>query len=210
MELSSKKIKIVYYGNPIYSVNEEKRTVTCVLYYRISIPSLDDNTGIDPNSQLGKPSNHVHPYTGSLMHVRSYAMYEGKPLKVIGRAVCSPEDEFNEEIGKKIALTKAENKAYGDTLCIVDAAVSEITAAYTELVGIFAERMINIIKSNGAYLEKLTGDKFDFKKYIGDDDDEVSGGASYSRSNSYDSTDIPYEVTDIDTGDDDDIEENNQ
>lgn len=193
MNLSSKKIKVVYAADPIYSVNKEKRMVTCVLQYNISIPSLEDNTGIDPtgidpSTQWQKPSAHVHPYTGSLMRVYSRSLFEGKKLKAIGHAVCSPDDEFDEEVGKKIALTRAENKAYANTLCIVDAAVAEITSVYTELVGIFAERMIKVIKANGTYLEKLTGDKFDFEKYI-----DADGGDG----NDFD--DIPYEVIDTDS-----------
>lgn len=194
MDLSSKKIKVVYAADPIYSVNKEKRMVTCVLQYNISIPSLEDNTGIDPSTQWPtqwqKPSAHVHPYTGSLMRVYSRSLFEGKKLKAIGHAVCSPDDEFDEEVGKKIALTRAENKAYANTLCIVDAAVTEITSVYTELVGIFAERMIKVIKANGTYLEKLTGDKFDFEKYIGIGADGGDGN---------DSDDIPYEVIDTDS-----------
>lgn len=190
MDLSSKKIKVVYAADPIYSVNKEKRMVTCVLQYNISIPSLEDNTGIDPSAQCQKPSAHVHPYTGSLMRVYSRSLFEGKKLKAIGHAVCSPDDEFDEEVGKKIALTRAENKAYANTLCIVDAAVAEITSVYTELVGIFAERMIKVIKANGTYLEKLTGDKFDFEKYIGIGADGGDGN---------DSDDIPYEVIDTDS-----------
>ena len=195
MNLSSKKIKVVYAADPIYSVNKEKRMVTCVLQYNISIPSLEDKTGVDPSTQWQKPSAHVHPYTGSLMSVYSRSLYEGKKLKAIGHAVCSPDDEFDEEVGKKIALTRAENKAYANTLCIVDAAVTEITSVYTELVGIFAERMIKVIKANGAYLEKLTGDKFDFEKYI---DIGADGGVDFSEGE-YNSDDIPYEVIDTDS-----------
>ena len=198
MNLSSKKIKVVYAADPIYSVNKEKRMVTCVLQYNISIPSLEDKTGVDPSTQWQKPSAHVHPYTGSLMSVFSRSLYEGKKLKAIGHAVCSPDDEFDEEVGKKIALTRAENKAYANTLCIVDAAVTEITSVYTELVGIFAERMIKVIKANGAYLEKLTGDKFDFEKYIGIGAD---GGVDFSEGE-YNSDDIPYEVIDTDSEED--------
>ena len=195
MKLSSKKIKVVYAADPIYSVNKEKRMVTCVLQYNISIPSLEDNTGVDPSKQWQKPSAHVHPYTGSLMSVYSRALFDGKKLKAIGRAVCSPNDEFDEEVGKKIALARAENKAYANTLCIVDAAVTEITSVYTELVGIFAERMIKVIKANGAYLEKLTGDKFDFEKYI---DIGADGGVDFGEGG-YNSDDIPYEVIDTDS-----------
>lgn len=194
MNLSSKKIKVVYAADPIYSVNKEKRMVTCVLQYNISIPSLEDKTGVDPSGQWQKPSAHVHPYTGSLMSVYSRSLFEGKKLKAIGHAVCSPDDEFDEEVGKKIALTRAENKAYANTLCIVDAAVTEITSVYTELVGIFAERMIKVIKANGAYLEKLTGDKFDFEKYIGIGADGGADGEG-----GYNSDDIPYEVIDTDS-----------
>lgn len=195
MNLSSKKIKVVYAADPIYSVNKEKRMVTCVLQYNISIPSLEDKTGLDPSKQWQKPSAHVHPYTGSLMSVYSRALFDGKKLKAIGHAVCSPDDEFDEEVGKKIALARAENKAYTNTLCIVDAAVAEITSVYTELVGIFAERMIKVIKANGAYLEKLTGDKFDFEKYIGIGAD---GGVDFGEGG-YNSDDIPYEVIDTDS-----------
>ena len=196
MNLSSKKIKVVYAADPIYSVNKEKRMVTCVLQYNISIPSLEDKTGVDPAGQSWqKPSAHVHPYTGSLMSVFSRSLFEGKKLKAIGHAVCSPDDEFDEEVGKKIALARAENKAYANTLCIVDAAVAEITSVYTELVGIFAERMIKVIKANGAYLEKLTGDKFDFEKYIGIGAD---GGVDFGEGG-YNSDDIPYEVIDTDS-----------
>ena len=200
MNLSSKKIKVVYAADPIYSVNKEKRMVTCVLQYNISIPSLEDKTGFDPSKQWQKPSAHVHPYTGSLMSVYSRALFDGKKLKAIGHAVCSPDDEFDEEVGKKIALARAENKAYANTLCIVDAAVTEITYVYTELVGIFAERMIKVIKANGAYLEKLTGDKFDFEKYI---DIGADGEGEYNSDDipedRYNSDDIPYEVIDTDS-----------
>ena len=68
--------------------------------------------------------------------------------------------------------------------------MTEITSVYTELVGIFAERMIKVIKANGAYLEKLTGDKFDFEKYI---DIGADGEGEYH------SDDIPYEVIDTDS-----------
>ena len=34
------------------------------------------------------------------------------PTSFIGKAVCSPDDEWNEEIGKKIAYSRAKNKFY--------------------------------------------------------------------------------------------------
>ena len=73
--------------------------------------------------------------------------------------------------------------------------VEEYLRRLAELVGIFAERMIKVIKANGAYLEKLTGDKFDFEKYIGIGAD---GGVDFSEGE-YNSDDIPYEVIDTDS-----------
>lgn len=34
------------------------------------------------------------------------------PTSFIGKAVCSPDDEWNEEVGKKIAYSRAKNKFY--------------------------------------------------------------------------------------------------
>jgi hypothetical protein len=64
-------------------------------------------------------------------------------LVTIGIAVCNPEDNFNEETGKKIAYNKAANIDYAPRLYTTNRGV--ITK---ELVDTFLKQQVQFIKEN--------------------------------------------------------------
>ena len=88
-------------SNCKFYVNEEERTIVCVIpytrgmlsafvYENFKWPDLDFDYGINSqlNDQLKMPSSFM------------------------GKAVCASEDEWNEELGKKIAFSRAKDKCY--------------------------------------------------------------------------------------------------
>lgn len=70
--------------NKHFYVNEKKRTVTCVVEAVLNVPSSWD----------------------------SVVNLWNKPFKVACTSKCHPDDRFDVDRGKRIALAKAENKTY--------------------------------------------------------------------------------------------------
>lgn len=85
-----------------FYVNEEKRTVVCV------IPDTEDEVKEFIWSSLSD-INGINLY-----RTVSYKLNEKLtlPNSFIGKAVCAPEDEWNEEVGRKLAFARAKNKLY--------------------------------------------------------------------------------------------------
>ena len=81
------KVKISFYDEPEFYVNEEKGVVTCKIRGIMQLPFL-------------------YVYDG-LIDANQEQVIEG-----IGVAKCSGNDKFDVNRGKRIALAKAENKAY--------------------------------------------------------------------------------------------------
>lgn len=86
-----------------FVVNKEKRTVCCYI----------DSGYADWYSQAvrnGILENKISPYDD--MGYYSFTMFrlKGKPKTVSATAKCSPDDEWNEDIGKRVASLKLQNK----------------------------------------------------------------------------------------------------
>ncbi len=83
-----------------FYVNKDKRTVVCVI----------PNTRSDFMDYIGSMGRDNQDFSWLY-----YAMYKWSypmPHSFHGKAVCSEEDEWNEELGKKIAYSRARDKYY--------------------------------------------------------------------------------------------------
>lgn len=83
--------------NARFIVNREKRTVVCVIEmtHDLFIRFMEDNFILDLN-EWSRPIEKLH---------KRLRM----PNKFIGKAVCSEDDPWDEEIGKLIAFNRAKN-----------------------------------------------------------------------------------------------------
>lgn len=82
-----------------FYVNEAERVVVCVIPYTRSMVS----DFIQQHFSFGDVD-----FWYALDDVDKVRM----PDSFIGKAVCSPDDEWNEELGKMIAFSKAKDKCY--------------------------------------------------------------------------------------------------
>lgn len=102
----------VRYLNVNYKVNKGKRIVTCILTAGIcfnKLPFIGMLMGCD-NWNRGMNKARIERWrneeTGQL---ETYYAFD-----IVGFANCSPEDKFDEEKGKKIALTRAQQGAFDE------------------------------------------------------------------------------------------------
>lgn len=106
----------VVYTSKVFGVSEKNRTVKCVLTYEVNLDKI-------PGMSVMMELDDVRDYLDSLLCEKSasisdidsyWRMSENGVLsfKTEGFATCSPSDEFDEELGKKIALTRAQRNAF--------------------------------------------------------------------------------------------------
>lgn len=82
-----------------FYVNEDERIIICV------IPNTTYMVEEFINDNFDFPELDVSIYGKLRKYVRM-------PSSFIGKAVCAPEDEWDEELGRKIAFAKAKDKCY--------------------------------------------------------------------------------------------------
>lgn len=82
-----------------FYVNEDKRIIVCI------IPNTAYMVEEFISDNFDFPELDVSIYGKLRKHVRM-------PRSFIGKAVCAPEDEWDEELGRKIAFAKAKDKCY--------------------------------------------------------------------------------------------------
>lgn len=75
-----------------YYVNEDKRAVTCVIY---------------PDAFRLK--DFIHRKSEDVFWL-GHDYFPARPSKYVGVAKCHPDDEFNVEVGKKLAFMRARDK----------------------------------------------------------------------------------------------------
>jgi len=79
----------VHLDDPIYGVNKKKNVVYCIANVRVDTPYVNNDDA----------------------YINFYSK-DGIKDKAVGVAKCSPNDNFDIEIGKRIAYARAENNAY--------------------------------------------------------------------------------------------------
>lgn len=110
-----KKTNLTYVKKS-YGVNPKKKFVKCVLDYEIN---LDKIPGIQTLAQMPEFENFIN----NLVYVYNIPCYDTDVegfhsdcgvLVFTTEAVaqCAPGDEFNEDLGRKLALTRAQKQAF--------------------------------------------------------------------------------------------------
>ena len=105
-------MKLRFYQEPNYMINKEKGVVICILECGF------DQSIFNPLESYGFISTkNIFPY-----------------WKVKGIAKLHPDDVFNETIGRRIAESKAKQKAYKKGANILSSMVKNFDRASTELI----------------------------------------------------------------------------
>ena len=107
-------------------MNEENKTVACKLNGRIAVPEF----------------------------VRFYFLEELSDIQTVGVAKCSDEDTFDINKGKKIALSKAENKAFIKANRLLKPLLKEY-GKILKLITEYEDNSDRYIRCNKEYISKL-------------------------------------------------------
>ena len=110
-----------------FFVDEEKRTVICVI----------ENTRnlVRDFFDLSWWNGDVNPSAHVMISPRARLdRYMTLPDRFVGKAVCAPEDEWNEEVGRLIAFDRAKEKLATSFFKRAQEYVTEIDAAFNDMV----------------------------------------------------------------------------
>ena len=133
------KIKLSFFkDSPRFFINEEKKTVTCIME--------------------GK----INPI-GGYMYVG--IAYPFKNVKGIGVAKCNPQDKFDPEIGKAIARARAESDAYLKAVRNLKNEKELVCDYFSELVR-FESRAYNCAAHNDTYVQRVIDEYNSQKQFI--------------------------------------------
>lgn len=136
-----------------FYVNEEKRTVACTLEgtSKMFLNFVEDNLYITSWyfwNNSNSPVNTVHRQLHSKLIM---------PNRFVGVAHCSEEDEFNKELGKKIAYLKLREKVYHSFF--------KRANLYVNTIDGWIDKNVDIINRMGAKLENELANR---REYIDD------------------------------------------
>lgn len=110
-----------------FFVNEKKKTVVCVLEGYLSTPTI-------ANKNLYLPD----------------MIFKG-----VGVAKCAPDDKFDAERGKRIALARAENNIYIDAMRYVESVLSDVWRV-ADAYAVFSEKAYHTCAHNDDYVSSLS------------------------------------------------------
>lgn len=114
-------------GNTEFYVNEKKKTVTCKVECTLLVPySWDSPVNIYPKS-----------------------------FYIVATARCCENDVFDVERGKRIAMAKAENKAYTQAQCYLAEQLEHLTFMSVRIRN-FAEKTSHQCTHNVEYIDRMS------------------------------------------------------
>lgn len=96
------KTKVVYTGEKFF-VNEEKKTVACVINFEINLLEIKAVQRMFDDPEFRDFINSNYDIEKNLGVCK---------FKVSGKAKATDEDEFDETFGKRLAKTRAQEKAF--------------------------------------------------------------------------------------------------
>ena len=108
-----------------FNVNEEEKTVVCVIPNTTSML----NDFINENFMFGD----FDVCEALWASYRPYRM----PRSFMGKAVCADEDEWDEELGRMIAFSRAKDKCYRSFFKRANLFVQRLDARLGDMIGIF-------------------------------------------------------------------------
>ena len=128
------------FEEPRYYVNEKKNTVTCVMTCRLS----------------GNPTVMSMLYTMSDLS-NDYSLYDSirYSFEVSATSKLYPGDNFDVEIGKTVARTKAESKAYLCTSNKIGKLINKYFNMVQNAYDDFYVKSESVASHNDEYLEKF-------------------------------------------------------
>ena len=142
-KLETKKVKLIVTNTQTF-VQEDKRLVVAKVLWQLVVPypvnyllrlaSMGKNTEMDP-----------------FIYGES-----------VGIAKCSPEDTFDVEKGKKIAVARAESHAYISANTTIGKrlqALKTLTGTIEEMTEGFNEKSIDVVDHNNRYITDLGEEK---------------------------------------------------
>jgi len=132
--------KVKFTKKPQYTIDEENKTVKCYLTCDVIVP-----TGISGNQFM--------------YNFRTFAK---------GYAKCDNKDRFNPEIGKKIALARAESKIYWKVRTEVKNAVRD-AKQFVLAGGKFISKAHRVIDHNNDYISNYTNPSKEFEIDVDED-----------------------------------------
>lgn len=143
----------VRYLNVQYNVNPGKRVVACHLTFGLNlnrIPAIVLLKDSDEFNRMIFNEFRVEDWT-----VNDNGVYEPHVVtEVVAFADCAPEDEFNEELGKKIALTRAQSAAF-DTAAYMYEKMQDILIKAANDIDVRIENCVDSIQKCNEHVDVL-------------------------------------------------------
>ena len=143
----------VRYLNVQYNVNPGKRVVACHLTFGLNLNRL-------PYIEMLKDNEEFINLVEREFRVEEWAIdddffYEPHVVtEVVAFADCAPEDEFDEVLGKKIALTRAQAGAF-DTAAYIYEKIQDIFIKAANDIDVRLENCVDSIDKCNCHVETL-------------------------------------------------------
>ena len=143
----------VRYLNVQYNVNPGKRVVACHLTFGLSLNRI-------PFIEMLKDNDEFIKLVEKEFRVEDWAINENEwyephvVTEVVAFADCAPEDEFDAELGKKIALTRAQAGAF-DTAAYIYERIQDIFIKAANEIDVRFENCIDSIDKCNCHVENL-------------------------------------------------------
>jgi hypothetical protein len=153
--ISTTDFKLSFTKAPDFKVTTSKKTgkkvITCILVATIVTPDI--NVAGDPLLDLFGWGENI--------------------ITVTGKAVCSIDDNFNEEIGKAVARAKAESNAYKIASKMLHSRILLLDKVL-DAAERFAEKARKVVNHNSGFINQVTDPTTDlYKKVIAVDAEAV-------------------------------------
>jgi hypothetical protein len=133
-----------------YFVNEEKRTVTVKADVSVCVPVFILKTIAQEQLPVGFSPESLYPF----------GLYGHDDIQMTATAKCSPEDEFDVDKGKKIALAKLEAAAYERFVYALvnwNAELQRFTESVNKMTRDFVVKGAMTSQHNWRYIDDITG-----------------------------------------------------
>jgi hypothetical protein len=143
----------VRYLNVQYNVNPGKRVVACHLTFGLNLNRIPHIEMLEGNEEFNKLI--FNEFRVEDWCVNDYDEYEPHVVtEVVAFADCAPEDEFDAELGKKIALTRAQAGAF-DTAAYIYERIQNIFIKAANDIDIRLENSIESIDKCNKHVDTL-------------------------------------------------------
>lgn len=150
------KANVVYLKQE-FNVNPEKQSVWCGLTYGIDLSKIPGINMLIENDEFDTLMNDLtDEKTGICVFDGEKSNYGMLIFKTSGLAKCSGGDNFDADLGKKIASTRAQENSFKEAAAFYDAVLVIIEKTFEGLYGLF-DGCIHASKNCKQHVYDLTG-----------------------------------------------------